>query len=33
MRELKGEYGYKSIDTHYNDMKKLIKELQSKTSK
>ncbi|AIR10415.1 hypothetical protein HZI56_03670 [Lactobacillus salivarius] len=33
MRELKGEYCYKSIDTHYNDMKKLIKELQSKTSK
>lgn len=28
MKELKGEYGYKSIDTHYNDMKKLIKELQ-----
>ena len=33
MRELKGKYGYKSIDTHYNDMKELIKELQSKTSK
>lgn len=33
MRELKGKYGYKSIDTHYNDMKELIKELQSETSK
>ncbi|MSE09082.1 hypothetical protein GKC33_10395 [Lactobacillus salivarius] len=27
-KKLNGEYGYKPINEHYNDMKKLIKELQ-----